>query len=196
MGIIDTTHKSLLSRIREGDEVSWYQFYQTYKTLVYMHGKSIGLQEADTEELLSRVMLKFFNIQKKFTYRPELGRFRDYFRRMIASVAIDILREKKKNCELPTEAESIPDISNEARENESWQKEWEAHIFEQSLQEVKARLPARAIQAFMMCKLNEESPQQVGKFLGVSQATVYNDCNLVWDELKKTIKKLSEDNHI
>ena len=38
-----TTKKSLLARVRAGDEVSWNEFYETYRPLILLCGRDCGL---------------------------------------------------------------------------------------------------------------------------------------------------------
>jgi len=47
-----TTRKSLLMRVREGDEVSWNDFYKTYKPLIFLCGDDCGLLPDEKEELV------------------------------------------------------------------------------------------------------------------------------------------------
>lgn len=37
-----TTRKSLLAKVRAGDEVSWSDFYTAYKPLIYLCGNDHG----------------------------------------------------------------------------------------------------------------------------------------------------------
>ena len=156
-----TTSKSLLIRIHNGNEIAWSEFYSTYRPLIFLCGKDYHLSNTEIDDLLSRTMVKFFNAQKQFTYKPELGRFRNYFRNLIRNW------------------------------DDLWNDEWRAHICRQALDDVRSRLPARAVQAFEACRLNGEKPAVVAKFLNVSLATIYNDCTLVLRELQETVKKFS-----
>ena len=47
-----TTRKSLLAKVRAGDEVSWSDFYTAYKPLIYLCGNDHGLSDAITSEKL------------------------------------------------------------------------------------------------------------------------------------------------
>lgn len=186
-----TTSKSLLIQIHNGNEVAWVDFYNTYRPLVFLRGRDYQLSDAEIDELLSRAMLKFFNAQKLFTYKPEQGRFRDYFRRLIHNCIVDILRERKKTA---TESEFDLEKNDPAIEktpDDVWESEWRAHLCRQAMDDIRSRLPARAVQAFEACRLNGRKPAVVAKFLNVSRSTVYNDCALVLKELQQTVQKFS-----
>ena len=77
------TRPSLLNRIKEGDEISWYDFYDTYKPLIWLMGTDYSLTQSEKEDLVQNVMTDFFNVQGKFTYDPAKGSFRSYFRMII-----------------------------------------------------------------------------------------------------------------
>lgn len=184
-----TTSKSLLIRIHKGDEIAWTDFYNTYRPLVFLRGRDYRLSDAEIDELLSRVMVKFFDAQKKFIYSPERGRFRDYFRRLIGNCIIDILRERKKTGRETIIDDGGYDVPDERTPDEIWEEEWRDHLYRQAWDDVRSRLPARALQAFEACRLNGEKPAVAAKYLKVSLATVYNDCTLVLRELQATVRK-------
>ena len=46
-----TTKKSLLEAIHEGDEVSWHEFYETYRPLIVVRGRDYKLNVAEIDEL-------------------------------------------------------------------------------------------------------------------------------------------------
>lgn len=78
-----TTKKSLLEAIREGDEVSWFEFYETYRPLIILRGNDYRLSSVELEDLCQLVLLDLFKAGRRFRYDPAKGRFRDYLRRVI-----------------------------------------------------------------------------------------------------------------
>lgn len=186
-----TTSKSLLIRIHKGNEIAWSEFYSVYRPLIFLCGRDYHLSNSEIDDLLSRVMVKFFNAQKQFTYKPELGRFRNYFRNLIRNCIFDILKERKLSGLKETLESETRDFPDQTTWDDIWEDEWRAHICRQALDDVRSRLPTRAVQAFEACRLHGEKPAVIAKFLNVSLATVYNDCALVLRELQETVKKFS-----
>ncbi len=92
-----TTRGSLLARLRKGDEISWEDFYNTYKTLILLRGGDFYLTQTEKEELVQLVTLTFFNTSKYFHYDNTQGRFRDYLKTIINHKAIDIKRKRHNN---------------------------------------------------------------------------------------------------
>lgn len=55
-----TTRKSLLARVKSGDEVSWTEFYAAYKTLILLCGNDYLLSPVECEEFVQQVMAEIF----------------------------------------------------------------------------------------------------------------------------------------
>ena len=185
-----TTRPSMFELMKKGDEVTWNHFYHSYRALIILRGRDLGLGDADLDELISRVMVKFFQRQKNFRYDPSKGRFRDYFRSIVTRTALDLIREKGHRAEV--DLEDVPGVrlSQEDSREENYEKEWRAHIFSQALQDARVALPVRAVQAFIMNRLRNVPINDIAELQGVKKSTVYNDCNLVWDFLKVTVKQM------
>ncbi len=177
------TRPSLLNRIKEGDQISWYDFYDTYKPLIWLMGSDYKLTQTEKEDLVQNVMTDFFNIQGKFTYDPSKGSFRSYFRMIIKARIFKTLKARKySDDDVDIENIDIPDESSNEED------EWQAFALSQALNEVMNTLDARQVQAFIRCKLEGQKPADVAKSYGVSQATIYNDCNFVMKRITEIIK--------
>ena len=188
-----TTEPSIFSRLRSGDEITWDHFYKTYRALVILRGRDLGLADVDLDELLSRVMLKFFQHQSTFHYDRSKGRFRDYFRTIVTHAALDILRERKVRDASPIDDFQLSELPQSDELNVSFDREWHAHIFQQALQEARVSLPPRAVQAFILCRLQEVPSHEVARLQSVGKSTVYNDCNVVWEFLQETVRRMANE---
>ena len=86
-----TTKKSLLAKVRAGDEVSWEEFYEAYRPLILLCGGDCSLTPDENEELVQQVMTELFtkdllgkydpdHIPENvvFHYDPKRGRFRHF----------------------------------------------------------------------------------------------------------------------
>ena len=188
------TRLSILEGVKRGDNPSWEEFYRIYRPQVWLRGSDYGLSEQEQADLLSDVMKAFFDAQKTFQYRPEKGRFRDYFREIIRNQIFLILRRRGKaagQVEL-TEAPEPMDENDEQSRRRHEDDEWQALLFRRALEEVQATMPPRQVQAFMLCKMQGQKPTEVSKLQGVSLATVYNDCNAVFERLRLLVRELEE----
>ena len=190
---MENTSPSMLAGVQVGDNHAWQRFYDTYKPLVYLRGKAWRLAPHEIDELLMKVMERFFDLQGKFTYDPSKGRFRDFFARVVHNAAIDLQRTRRRHSAIPLENEEgtidVPDASEEERQK----KEWQSCICAKAYEIARQELPPRAIQCWTACCMKQMNARDVAAFEGISLATVYNDCNLVWKRLKELAKILSEE---
>ena len=55
-----STHKTLLERVQNGEEIAWSEFYDRYKGIIRAGGSLYHFNEDEQDDLLQRVMVKFF----------------------------------------------------------------------------------------------------------------------------------------
>lgn len=184
-----TTKKSLLEAIHEGNEVSWREFYDTYRPLVILRGSDFRLNAAELEDLMQMVLLDIFKSGKKFRYDRKQGRFRDYLRRIITHNAIDLIR-KRKNCELcDIDLSQFEDEVSEER----WLVEWQQHILKQAMEQLKLQLEDITFQAFEFYAIKEEPAENVAKFLKIPVGMVYVAKSRALAKLRKIVNQLREE---
>lgn len=183
-----TTKKSLLEEIRNGNEVSWFEFERTYRPLILLRGKDYKLSVLEKEELCQQVLLDIFRGRSHFQYNPEKGRFRDYLRRVISRNAIDIIR-RRKSVETPS-----PDIEEgqDSLLESLWEEEWLSHILSQALFKLRSEMDPRIYQAFHLYVMEEKSAEEVAQFLEISKNSVYIIKSRALCRLKQIISQIRD----
>ena len=197
-----TTQKSLLRKVREGDEIGWLEFYQTYRPLILRRGMDFNLRPQELEELLQKVMLEFFrkdllgtkfdidNIPPELTFRYDSGkgRFRDFLRRIVTNHACKILRARRDQQPLDdgVQATIDPDGGDDAR----WEEEWRRHLLTEGLKELRCRVEPITFQAFELYSLKERDASETAEFLGLSLASVYTARSRCVAKLQSIIEEL------
>ena len=196
-----TTRKSLLRKVREGDEIGWLEFYRTYRPLVMRRGMDFKLRPQELEELIQKVMTEFFrkdllgtkfdidNIPPELTFRYDSGkgRFRDFLRRVVTNHACKILRARRDQQDLD-DADRIPDP--DAGDDARWEEEWHHHLLTEALKELRDQVEPITYQAFEMYALKEHSPRETAEFLAISVASVYTARSRCVARLRTIIKEL------
>ena len=89
-----TTIKTLIDKLRDGDSLSWEEFYDRYNGIIRDLGNAKGLTLDECDDLVQEVMLRFFHTSKTFQFEPDIARFRTYFGRIVEGKIIDILRKR------------------------------------------------------------------------------------------------------
>lgn len=196
-----TTRKSLLVKVRDQDEVSWHEFYATYKPLILLCGRDRGLTADENDELVQQVMAEIFrkdilanynpdqvpdNIV--FQYDPARGRFRHFLKKIIRNHAIRIYH--KRRYDLPLE--EMVEIPLDRNWDRAWENEWQQHVLTMALVELKGRIQPETFAAFEMYALQNRPVREVTEFLGLSVSSVYTAKNRCIAKLKEIIEDLEE----
>ena len=199
-----TTRKSLLAKVRAGDEVSWAEFYAAYKPLILLCGQDCLLTSDENDELVQQVMSEIFqkDIVGKydpdhipddivFHYDPSHGRFRHYLRKIIRNQALKIIQKRKGFVELDNPEKTVAEPAIDVWD-ELWEEEWKRHVLAMALTELKGHVQPETYVAFEMYALQERTVQEVAKFLNLSVASVYTAKSRCIAALKEIISKLEE----
>ena len=186
------TKRTLLSKLRQGDEISWQEFYRIYSPLIALCGQDYNLSNADIDELIQMTVLAFFK-DNNFSYSPKKGRFRDYLRTIIRHKAIDLKRQQKKH--LAEKAlEDLPELSdpNNSLLDQHWEDEWKKHLLRQATEELKNKIEPESYQSFELYALKGWSAGKVARFLNITKNSVYTNKNRAVVKLREIIKEMDE----
>ena len=200
-----TTRKSLLAKVRGGDQVSWGEFYAAYQPLIFLCGGDCGLNQDEKEELVQKVMCEIFQkdiIAKGdfdkipddtvFQYDPAKGRFRHYLRKIIRFQAIKIFHKRREHLSIDDEDSGAQNILSENDWNSVWDEEWYKHILNMALTELRGRIQPETFAAFEMYALQNRPVEKVAAFLDLSVSSVYTAKSRCITTLKEIVKELEE----
>lgn len=173
MGRYPTTSKTLLEKLKSGDDIPWREFFDRYAPLIRAAGRAAGLAEEECDDLVQNVMTNFFKTSKTFVFDPGIARFRTYFARIIRSQIALLYRAKHR---LPT----VPlDDNAEARESfdsafaAAFEEEWREAVLADSLAYLKRRMFPRNFLAFYRTFCEGASIRETAALLGLSVDQVY-----------------------
>ncbi|MBQ9337956.1 MAG: sigma-70 family RNA polymerase sigma factor [Lentisphaeria bacterium] len=196
-----TTRKSLLAKVRAGDEVSWQEFYETYRPLIVLVGNDCSLRPDENEDLVQQVMCELFTkdiIGKydpdqipddvTFAYDPEKGRFRHYLKKIVRNQAIKIYR-KRPGYDPLDDPETAP---GENTFDAVWDEEWRKHVLNMALVDLRGRVRPETYVAFEMYALQNRDLREVCEFLDLSETSVYTAKSRCIAALRKIIANLED----
>ena len=194
-----TTKKSLLARVRAGDEVSWREFYETYRPLTILCGRDCGLTYEENEELIQLVMCEIFqkdilakyNIDEVpkdivFQYDPSRGRFRYFLKAIIRNQALKLYHKRREHVNI----EEIPEPASDDKFDASWDGEWRRHIFTQAMLDLRNQVQSNTFAAFEMYAVQGRPVKEVADFLNMSVNSVYVAKNRCIESLKEIMENL------
>lgn len=188
------TRATLLSRVRDPqDEASWREFDDRYRDLIQRYCRRRGLQPANAEDVRQLVMLSMLKTLPTFTYRPELGRFRDYLGRVVRNAIASYLSCPKPAAKqvLLEDLERLPDDGAPSRD-EIWEKEWTQHHFRRAMAKADRCFDARSLDMFRHL-LSGQSTASVAASFDVTPAAVYKAKHRVRDFLEEAISEQVRD---
>ena len=165
-----STHKTLLERVQNGEEIAWSEFYDRYKGIIRAVGSLYHFSEDEQDDLLQRVMVKFFANAKTYVYRQGEVKFRTYLARIIRSEAVDTIRSNaaRRNAEESAWMFKIEDDSFD----KEFMDEWRKAVFAEALEELRSRVKFKTYQAFQLYGLQNRPSKDVAALLEISEHQV------------------------
>ena len=192
MALYPSTHKTLLEKIRSGDEVSWNEFYERYAPVIRHLAAGYGLEPAECDDVLQDVMLKFFRHGLVMRYSPEKSRFRTYFNRIVHSCACDHLRRKQSRSR-EIVSDELPEVPVPPEKEELFLNEWRAQMLDEALDRLRGRVSAQNFLAFHMTVFQERPAPDVAAFLNMDVRNVYVARSRGTAMLKEIVAKMREE---
>ena len=166
-----STHKSLLERVQGGDEISWAEFYDRYKGIIRAVGALYHFNEDEQDDLLQRVMVKFFANAETYVYREGQIKFRTYLSRIVRSEAVDHIRADAARKRAEERAVDCG-INDDTFERE-FLTEWRKIILTEALEELRGRVKFKTYQAFQLYGLQNRPCRDVAELLEISEHQVH-----------------------
>ena len=182
-----TTQASLLERVQNGDEISWNEFYCRYRGIIREVGALYRFNAEEQDDLLQRVMLKFFANAKTFVYRQGEVKFRTYFARIIRSEAVDRIRANAARRNAEENALMLKNLDESFEEE--FMTEWRKAVLAEALEELRSRVKFKTYQAFQLYGLQNRPAKDVAALLEISEHQVYVDKSRCAGMLKEIVAR-------
>ena len=179
-----TTQPSLLERVQQGDEISWNEFYFRYAPVIRAAGSGFSFSDAECDDLVQLVMLKFFTHSRTFAYRQHEVKFRTYFSRIVRSQAVDMIRRSAARTRVRFEPPEDP-----APFDELFMEEWRKAVFSEALDELRSRVDEKTFMAFELYGLQNRDVGKVADVLEMTPNQIYVAKNRCIGILRKTIAR-------
>ncbi len=195
MGIpIPETPKTLLEKLRDGDEISQTEFYGLYREMIVSLGTLKGLNSAECDDLVQEVMILFFDKAREFHFQPEIGHFRTWFGKIIHGKIVDLLRKRKPA--LPEEVlESVP-AETEAPDrlyDLTCQAEIRKIYLQEALQRLKRRIEPETYRIFEHYVLKNHSAADTMGLFDISRNQLDKTKSRVQTILKKIVAEMKRE---
>jgi RNA polymerase sigma factor (sigma-70 family) len=175
------TSTTLLVRIRDlEDQLSWHEFFATYKKLIFAVALKSRLTEAEAQDVVQETMVSVTKHITDFRYDRKIGSFKRWLLNMTHWRIRDQFRKRSQLVSLSatsttTEAEWLDNVADPLSidQNQFWESEWQKMILELAITKVKRRHDPEKYQIFDFLVNKEWSPQKVADNFGISINQVY-----------------------
>ena len=182
-----STHKSLLERVQNGDEISWTEFYFRYAPVIRAAGTGFHFNDAECDDLVQLVMLKFFAHSKTFTYRQGEAKFRTWFSRIVHNQAVDMIRRDA----VRRKTEGMVDPADPAEDafEEAFMTEWRKAVLAEAKDELRQRVDEKTFMAFELYGLQNRDVEKVAEVLEMSRSQIYAAKNRCVKILRRIVER-------
>ena len=187
-----TTRTTLLDRLNR-DEAAWAEFFDRYRTAVADLGRFKGLSDAECDDLVQEVMIRFHRkIGAGFRYDPSLAKFRTFFSRLVKGCVCDLIRKRENHGLLRAD---FPDEDGGGRPDEildlAIMEKWRSIIREEAMLELARRVDEKTFQAFELYALEGRPANETAELAGLSANSVYVAKTRCLKILREIIRRLN-----
>ena len=186
------TRASLLSRIRDWQNDSWQEFFETYWKLIYNTARRYDLSDAEAQEVVQETMIGVSRNIPSFRYEPEKCSFKTWLMNLILWRITDQLRRRKEHQPIEGKVLEIPEEREFIR---NWDADWEKNLASAAMERVKNETTPQTFQIFAFCVLQKKGVDETARVLGLSKARVYLAKHRVYHRIAREIEALKEKNY-
>lgn len=171
----DEEERSLIQRLKAGDQRAFETLYRRYCGQVYRQVKALVGSEAETEEIVQEVFLTLH--QKAKTFRGDSA-FSTWLYRLTMNAALGKLRRRKRSREVDFD-DHLPRYQADGHHLlpvVDWSRDVERHLLTKELHQILLQaldqLPPKDKAAVILSDLEGIPNKEIGKSLGLSVPAV------------------------
>lgn len=172
------TTSTVLENLRDYNNTSaWNGFVDHFRPLILRFALRLGVSNSEAEDAAQEVLITFANAYRDGRYQRERGRLKDWLFG-IARMTILNLRKTKAARAGVVHYKNDPDSESSdgaamepAAVEDHWEKEWETHVYEQCLLQIRNEVEPKTYEIFTL-RLEGVSPEEIMSKLSISRSTV------------------------
>ncbi len=183
------TPVSLLYRLKRPDEVAaWGRFVDLYTPLLFHWTTKLGLQDSDCADLVQDVFLILWRKLPEFEY--DAGRS---FHAWLKTIFLNRYRSRIRKVDVnPNSRGARPDFSVADFSDQLADEDDTRYLIRQAFRLIECEFSVLQQQVFREYVLEEQSPEEVAKNLGISPGTVYSIKSKILSRLRQELHQILE----
>ena len=159
------------------NQPGWERFFNLYAGYIYSIARSHGLNDADANDVLSRVMSGI--VGKVDQYDPSRGRFRSWLYNLTLWRIKDVWRANHARPEIPVDPDALPIAVDNTPVTDD-EAEWRGAVREEALRRLQGIVNPTHFAIFHASVIEELDVDSIRRLYGVSRDNIY--------QIKKRIK--------
>lgn len=166
-----TTSIHLLERLRHrDDQAAWERLVALYSPLLLRWARQAGMPLRDASDFVQDVLVILLQELPTFDYEPRQGRFRGWLK----TIAVRRLADGRKrwNPTAPSD-DPIPEGKAAGIEEAFWHAEDRKYLVRRALELMRGDFAAMTWQACWELTVGGRTAAEVGRMLGMTEASVY-----------------------
>ncbi len=170
-----TTTTALLEGLFEASNDSvWRTFDARYRPVIVGFAGRLGLGPADADDVAQETLTQFIRDYRAGKYDRSRGRLSAWIVGIARHRAADLLRARAARRERRGES-AFGELPGDEHLSELWEQECRQAVLLQAMAELasSSKLNARTIEAFRRHVLDQRTPEDVARELGISVRSVY-----------------------
>lgn len=198
MKSIDTTRMTFLIRLRDRlDQLSWGEFDDRYRELLYRYARARGASHEDAEDVIQEVVMYLFKAMQGFKYDARKGRFRAYLRAAVVhALGRAAASQARQGASLDPHDFDYLTAEKHATADTQWEHEWRMHRLRWALRSIADEFEETTLQAFRLHVLAGRPVTEVADDLQVSPASVYQAKSRILRKLRERLNELDPDGDV
>ena len=167
----EATRLSVLEGIKDpANQPGWDRFFNMYAGYIYSIARSHGLNDADANDVLSRVMSGIVgNVDK---YDPARGRFRSWLYNLTIWRIRNVWRANHARPEIPVDIDALPVVADNTPVTDD-EAEWRGAVTDEALRRLQSIVNATHFAIFHASVIEELDVDSIRRLYGVSRDNIY-----------------------
>jgi RNA polymerase sigma-70 factor (ECF subfamily) len=178
----------------QGDQAAWEDFVRYYREFIHMVLNQMGLRSGDVDDLVQDILIQIWKSLPNHIYDKDRAQFRTWLSRLIRNQVRNHYRttkrrDRKHAAMVETGEEDYIAVVTEPEVERIIQQEWEVHIIQLAIENIKQLFSERSIKAFSM-SIDGFDTTEIADHLGVKPNSVVKLKSRVKARLVKEIHRL------
>jgi RNA polymerase sigma factor (sigma-70 family) len=185
------TRSSLIVRLRDrADQAAWAEFVEIYRPVIYRLACRKGLQDADAEDLVQRVLVAVALAVHRWEQDDTRGRFRTWLSCIARNLIINALTRQAPDRALgdaATQALLAQQAAPEGPDSALLRTEYRREVFHWAARQIQAEFRPDTWLAFWQTAAEGRPIEEVARQLGKKPGAVYTARGRVMQRLREKI---------